>query len=127
MKKLARIIPLIMVAALVTGCTSFTTAPDGTKRTPLQLAEIAYVRGSIAYEGAMTTIQTLHDQGILGADLYARAYQAQSAVQKAVPLYTLLLQQWRATGTKPTGFDDAEKKASDAAMDIFAVVAEVKQ
>jgi hypothetical protein len=118
----ARLAVAFVVLALLAAC----PAP-GVKRTPLQIAELTYVQGSVFYEAAMTSLQSLRAQRRVSDEQWTRIAAAQKIVQQYGPQYSQLLASWRATGSKPVTFEATERVVRSAADDVALVLAEVQQ
>lgn len=121
-----RALPFVLVL-LIVGCAGLTQKPDTTPRSPLEIAELTYVQGSVFYAAGMESLQTLRAQHRVSDAQWARIDVAQKIVQEYVPTYSALLDLWRATGSKPAGFDAAATKVQGAGADIAAVLSEVKR
>lgn len=118
---------LLLLLLLLIGCAGLTTKPDTTPRTPLEIAELNYVQGSMFYEAGMEALQSLRAEHKVSNEQWARIDAAQKTVQKYAAEYSNLLAAWRATGKKPTGFDAAATKVQGAGADIATVLAEVQR
>lgn len=123
----ALIFTMMIVGAAIGACTSLITKPDATPRTPLEIAELTYVQGSVFYEAGMESLQSLRAERKVSNEQWARIDAAQKIVQKYAAEYSNLLAAWRATGKKPDGFDAAATKVQGAGADIAAVLAEVQR
>ena len=117
----------LIFAVLLVGCAGLTTKPDATPRTPLEIAELTYVQGSVFYKAGMESLQSLRAERKVSDAQWARIDAAQKIVQTYATQYSNLLAAWRATGKKPDGFDAAATRVQGAGADIAAVLAEVQR
>lgn len=118
----SRMFLALAVVVIVTACPA-TNAP---KRTPLQTAELAYVQGSVFYEAAMTSLQSLRAQRRVTDAQWARIDTAQLLVQRYAPQVGNLLDVWRATGSKPATFDSLADQVKLATDEVAAVLMEAQ-
>lgn len=101
---------LVMVLLLVDCATQQLTA--------LQQAELAYVESSIAYEAAQNVVVQARSQHLVSDGAWKIFDDAQIAVQNEAPKVRQMLTAWRATGTKPAGFDAAISLLQGAASSV---------
>jgi hypothetical protein len=125
MQKANRILAAMIVAFLITGCASVANAPD-VKRSPLEIAELAYAEGSIGYEFGMTAVVDARAARLISDAQWTRVDQAQKLVRQYAPMVRSGLDLWRATGSKPTSFDEAMSKLAAAFSEVTAIRSEVK-
>lgn len=117
----------MIVGAAIGACASVNTHPDGSKRTPLQVAEVTYVQASMFYGAGMDALTSLRAQGKVTDDQWRRIDAAQVIVLRWIPQYSSLLRIWRATGAKPEGFDAAAFQVQAAAESVAQVLVEVRR
>lgn len=118
---LSRMLLLTLVVVIVTGCPA-----TSVQRTPLQIAELTYAEGSLAYEFAQKVIKAAEAEGRVNDAQWSRYKEAEAIVQQYAPLVRSALDLWRASGTKPEVFDALAQKLANAQFDATAVRVEVQ-
>jgi hypothetical protein len=122
---------MLLLIAIVTvltnsGCAGQLTRPDATPRSPLEIAELTYVQGSVFYSAALASLRELRLQERVTDAQWTRLNEIQRQVQVWAPLYSAMLNSWRLTGARPQGFDAASKEMSAAGNDVAKLLVEIK-
>lgn len=118
------VVPIIVFCLLLPACMSTAPQPD---RSPLERAELTYAETSVVYKATMESLQDLRR---LGRDVFPdarwqRVEELQALVQRHTPKARALLNLWRATGKKPSNYDETLVVIADAAAHLATIYAEV--
>lgn len=119
-----KIVPALLI--FVVACAGFTQNPDGTKRSPREIAELSYVTGSVGYEFAQEVVKAAEAAGKINDAQWQRYKDAERTVQAYAPIVRASLDLWRSTGVKPDSYDAAAQKLANARADATAVRVEVQ-
>lgn len=119
----SKLLAVLLAALILSACAGTANAP---KRSPLEIAELAYAEGSIGYEFGMTALVDARSARLISDARWSRVDQAQKLVRQYAPMVRAGLDLWRATGSKPQTLDAALAKLAAAFSEVTAVRVEVK-
>lgn len=120
-------VALVLILALVSACAGMMAKPDGTQRSPRELAELSFATTAIGYEFGQDVIVSARRNGHVTDGQWSRFDQAQHAVAQYTPSVRAMLDLWRETGEKPESYDAAAMNLAKAMAEIVAVRAEVQR